>query len=313
MSYLIIDGNSIGYAAQNATALTVDGKPVQAVYHSLQSVRRAVDDNPGMTPIVLWDGDAKFRQSLYPKYKANRSEDERSKNMREEYRMQRPQIQEALRYMGVAQIMPANFEADDVAGYLVRKSTALVKKSVLCTGDQDWLQLVNALTTWYDPRKETASRCDKTAFPDRTGVRTAKQFLQCKALIGDKSDNIEGIKQIGPKAAAAIMNRWGSVESMFEVYDSEGEFKKEDFKGTDLSRPLKAINRFCGSKDEREVFARNIALMDLTDSSRDADIAKDAKVQKGAPDLDAFLDFCGERKFASITSNIHRWKHFFEG
>ena len=320
MSYLLIDGNSLGYAAQNSPSLTANDMPVQAIFYCLQMIKNAIRKNPEyVAPIVLWDGHAQFRYDLLPTYKGDRGKDERSKQMRDEFKVQRPEIIKALELLGIAQIHPENFEADDIAGFLVRRATESTKKSLLVSGDRDWLQLVNALTSWYDPRSTGTSVIGKSEFRAFTGFQNPKQFIQGKAILGDKSDSIDGVPGLGEKASVSIMDHFGSVSALVKNYREHGPFAdrkviKDGESSThasdipsSLSRFRKKLDALCGEKEVLKTFVNNIKLMDLTDPSRDEEIKEDCKIVRSRRDHDGFLDFCGHHKFASIIRNQNEW------
>ena len=103
MSYMLIDGNSIGYAAQMSPTLTCDGEPVQAIFYTLNIIRRVVRAYPGYReyrPIVLWDGRPKARLELYPEYKAKREDTDEKVDIRAEYHKQVPAIRKLLKAQG---------------------------------------------------------------------------------------------------------------------------------------------------------------------------------------------------------------------
>ena len=309
MSFLLIDANSLGFAAQNSSRLSANNEPVQAIYYTLRMVKSAIEANPSYKhPIVLWDGKSKRRLSLFPEYKAKRKANPKMEEARKEYHRQRPEIVKALSYLGMTQIYPRDFEADDLAGYLVRKNAKAVKKTMLVSGDRDWLQLVNALTSWYDPRSTGTSVIDKSEFKGFTGFSSTQKFLQGKAILGDTSDCIDGVPGLGEKAAVAIMDQFGSVEGLIEDYQANGPFSKRKDLDKSLSRFRKKLDGLAGDESVQELFYRNMALMDLTQDEFDDEMAGDCRLLRSKPNLDKFVDFCGHHKFASILRNIDDWK-----
>lgn len=303
---LLVDGNNIGYAAQNSPALTYEGQPIHALFHSLKMLKTALraysSEKPKM--IVLWDGRAQWRFDLYPEYKSNRGKDSKGKEMKEQFKLQQPKILKALKMLGVDQIVGKGYEADDVAGFLSKAYSSQGNKVVLISGDKDWIQLVNGVTTWYDPVRERFVR--RSNFEEFTGVQTVEQFVQTKAIEGDSSDMIAGVPGLGEKACIGIMQNFGSVENLFAAYEANGgDFEKGQLPDS-LSRPRNKINDFC--REGREVFYRNMKLMDL----RNVPVERDQlKVVKGQQDFIEFRQFCLEHAFHSIIREMVAWENLF--
>ena len=122
--YLLIDGNSIGHAANNGTPLHVGTQQVQAIFGFVRSMRALMGVYGALTPLVLWDG-ASWRKMQFPDYKANRDKEAtksyeiKAQAAKESFKKQVPAIRKALTLLGIDQIMAANMEADDLAGILV--------------------------------------------------------------------------------------------------------------------------------------------------------------------------------------------------
>lgn len=308
-NYQIIDGNALGYAAHSTSPLTVDGMEVQAVYQGLKMLKSAKERFPQYDKLLwLWDGRAQFRYDIFPDYKGNRTDDPEKRERKEKYQQVQPYLKRALVALGVTQVIAPDFEADDLAGYFVRRVTEQGGKAVLLTGDRDWLQLVRGNIRWYDPREKLERQCDKASFKEVTGVDTPAQFLEAKALIGDSSDNIDGVPGIGEKAAPLIMQHFGSVKGLLEHYRKHGELTKENLPA-ELSRYRKKLNDFC--RQGRSIFVRNYRLMNLNDTQRDADIKTNARVERGQRDFDAFAQLCEELRFLSILRELHVWEQLF--
>lgn len=304
---ILVDGNNIGYAAQNAGALSYEGKPVQSIFHSLKMLKTALRGyaEEGYKVIVLWDGHAKWRFDIHPEYKSNRGKDEKSKQMKEDFKSQQPAIVKALNILGVDQILGKTYEADDLAGFLSKGYVEKGYNVVLMSGDKDWIQLVNSRVTWQDPIRDRFVK--RSNFAEFTGVGTSDQYVEIKALEGDKSDAIDGVPGIGEKSSLLIMEEYGSVQGLFDAFDAlEGdEFTKETLPAS-LSRYRKKINDFCSSG--RELFERNVKLMDLRDVPVNRD---DMKVVRGDQDFEKFRTFCGDYAFQSIIRELRAWEAIF--
>jgi len=290
--YLIIDGNSIGFAAHNTTVLTVAGKQVQAIFGFLRTVRKMVETYGSGGVLILWDGKS-WRKEAYSFYKADRDKDPKIAAARAHYKTQRPSIARACKLLGLPQLFAPNLEADDLAGMLVPRAVAKGARVTMATGDQDWLQLVQPGVVWMDFVREKIVTTKN--FQEFTGYVNAAAFLQGKALRGDSSDKIPGVGGIGEKGAAEMLEKWGSVEGFLEA-----------FNGGKIEKPGKKLVTFAtnaaGGVDN---FHRNMEIMDL----RSPAIPKPTKLHKTAKPLDeeGFTEFCAELAFHSILRELDKW------
>lgn len=315
---ILIDGNSIGYAAHNARELKHRTGQVQAIFFGMKMIKKAIDTygTPGRTQvIVLWDDKAKWRYDLFPEYKGKRDNTPDKAVSRREYKRQTPILRSALSILGVEQRFAKGDEADDLAGALVHNRTPN-QKILLVSGDQDWLQLVCDDVDWFDPRnteKYPGGRfIDASGFEVATGCKSAAQFVQQKALIGDSSDNINGVAGIGEKTVPLIFDNWASIPKLFAWADalSVPEVLKEDLPA-ELHRCRSIMNQFCFGPG-REVFKRNMQLMNLLSKRhRSKDIIANQVVLKSAWDENAFIDLCHEYAFMSIVTNMNQWRKTF--
>lgn len=247
---LIIDGNSLGHAAHNATKLTVGSMQTQAIFGMIKSSRLLAEKYRGWRQLVLWDGSAQWRKDIYPEYKGNRkARDEKQAAHKQAYKDQSPFVRKALQILGLRQILVSNLEADDMAGVLTRTATGEI---VLVSGDQDWLQLVRSNVTWFDPiRDYTVGMGNFTEF---TGYFSPREFLEGKALMGDTSDNIPGVGGIGEKGAPEFLAQFKSVAGFLAQCD-DGSFVPKKKAHQNLAKP-----------EGRAAFDRNLRLMNLLDA-----------------------------------------------
>lgn len=192
---------------------------------------------------VAWDRSRKstFRKEMYDQYKANRSETPA------ELRSQFVLMQKVLDNMNIPQLMHERYEADDIIGTLSSRFQKEVP-TFLLTKDQDALQLVDQYTRlWLVTSKAAEMKkevgiTDDFIIPDNTFEFTPElvkyfynlepiQIIDMKAMEGDTSDNIPGIKGVGPKAAVPLLQEFGTVEAIYEHIEgitdkkSEAEFK----------------------------------------------------------------------------------------
>lgn len=291
---LLIDGNAIGNAHSRTNKLTYAGMEVQAIFGFIKTVRSLYERVPASEQIVLWDGRARWRFEAFPDYKKSRQEGQEKPEdaaRRKAYKDQRPFIMEALTLLGVTQMIDPDGEADDLAGFLTQHTT---KPTVLITGDQDWLQLVNGHTVWFDPIRD--HKVSMKNFAEFTNCIDTRTFLQSKALQGDKSDEISGVGGIGETYANQLLLEHNSVEHFWAKCDS-GEYTPR----------LKREQRLA-SEEGREIFQRNMKLMNLIDAAKPG---PKTKITKGIYDAERFYDFCCRFGFLSIVNDFDRFTTVF--
>jgi 5'-3' exonuclease len=293
---ILVDCNSVGRAAHSATKLTVGTQQTQAVFGTIRSIRDALRSHPGFTPVALWDERAQWRFDLHPDYKGKRNETPEQQQDTAAYKSQTPFIERALHTLGVRQMRAANYEADDLAGFLVAGLTNKPENEIiLITGDKDWAQLIRPNVTWNDHRNDSKMLTVANLF-ERTGYRTPMAFLEGKVLQGDDSDGISGVGGIGKKGAPEFLAEFGSVRNFLARCDS-GDFI-----------PKKKAHVNLASKSGRALLLRNFKLMQLlkvAKPSREALV-----VDNGAYDEDAFRALCEELCFLSIIRNADTFNHF---
>lgn len=299
MSYLIIDGNSIGFASHNAKKLTVDDMEVQAIFGVLRSMRGLVLKYNSYRPLVLWDGRS-WRKDVFVEYKSNRDSTEKLVAMRDGFKKQRPYIARALSALGVPQVMAINLEADDLAGMYVAKMSARGETVVLISGDRDWLQLVSPSTMWVDPIRNLT--VTYRTFESFTGYATPAAFVEGKCLQGDNSDKVPGVGGIGKDGAKKLLAEYGSVEGFLKAFNSGG-----------IKKPGKRLTDFAtNAKGGLDRFKENRRLMCLTDPSIFPKAEK-LTVTRGEFNPDAFRTLCEDLAFHSILRDFDRWVKPFAG
>lgn len=166
--------------------------------------------------LVAWEGKENFRRVLYPSYKEKRDVDEEQLAMIEDMREQERRLKGMLRCMGVEQYYGVRCEADDVIGRLSaehgKNESNLV---VIYSGDSDLRQLVTENVVVASPGYRGALDVlyDQEQVVDKHGVIPG-HIADLKALSGDSSDNIPGVKGIGPKRAVQLIDCFGDVEGV---------------------------------------------------------------------------------------------------
>jgi len=313
---IIIDGNSIGYAAHNVRELKQNGRQVQAIFFTLKMIKSAIEKFGSSYDelVVLWDTPAKWRYEIHPEYKGKRDDDPAKRASREAYREQTPIIRKALSLLGVVQQVSPGDEADDLAAALVHNRKP-GEKILLVSGDLDWAQLVNADVTWYDPR-ERGKLIDASNFQEKTGFRNGILFSQAKAVLGDSSDNIKGVDGIGEKCLPLIFQYYRSIPGFIEGAKTHASLCQPEFlKGElpeELGRWRKKLSEFAFGPGI-DVFKRNMQLMNLhSKRHRSTEILDKSVITQTPFDEEGFVDLCASMAFLSITSRIGEWRDCFD-
>ena len=227
---LLIDGNSIMnrafYGIMGSKMLTTkDGKYTNAVYGFLAIMFKIMEDlNPDYMAVSFDLKAPTARHKMYDKYKANRH------GMPDELKEQMPMIKEVLRAMNIDIVEKEGYEGDDILGTLAKYGENQGLDVVILSGDRDTFQLATNKTTIRIPR----TKAGKTETEDYDRAKVLEEYgLEPKALIdvkglqGDTSDNIPGVPGIGPKTAIFLVQKYGTVEKLYEAIE-KGE---DDLKG----------------------------------------------------------------------------------
>ena len=220
MKLMVIDGNSIINRAFYGIKLltTKDGQPTNAVYGFVNILLKLLDEEKPEALCVTFDRKAPtFRHLAYEGYKAQR------KGMPDELAAQLPVLKDVLEAMNIPRYELDGWEADDLIGTISVKDTAAGWDTVIVTGDKDSLQLVTDTTRV----KLVSTRMGQTTTREMTPdtFREAYGFdpihiIDLKALMGDSSDNIPGVKGIGEKTAMDLIQRYQSVAAIYGDLDS---------------------------------------------------------------------------------------------
>ncbi|MFH1717777.1 MAG: DNA polymerase I [Planctomycetota bacterium] len=238
----IIDGHAHIYAAYYAPMsgqLTgPSGEPTKAVYIFTMALLGLIQRRKPDMLVVALDSKAKtFRSDIYPEYKAHRPP------MPDDLPGQIGRIEQILEAMNIPMLRVDGFEADDIIGTLAKRVAADGHDCLICTKDKDVLQLLDEHISAFDIKTDT--RMDVKAMVEKVGVRP-DQFIDCLALQGDASDNVPGIPDVGPKTALGWMQKYGSLDNLYEHVDEikgkRGENLRKFRDKAILSRELVTID-----------------------------------------------------------------------
>jgi DNA polymerase-1 len=186
---------------------TSDGTPTKAVYVFGNMLRKLLrEQQPDAVAMVMDPPGGGFRREIFPAYKATRDAQP------EELSQQIPLARELAAAWRIPLLEVPGYEADDVIATLARQAPEDVEVVIVST-DKDLMQLVGGRVTLLDTMKDR--RIGPAEVEERFGVPPA-QLLDVRALVGDSSDNIPGVKGIGEKGAAELVREWGSLERLLE-------------------------------------------------------------------------------------------------
>lgn len=218
---LCVDGNSLlNRAFYGVKPLTTrDGKNTNATFGFIKMLSNHLESvKPDYAAIAFDLKKPTFRHEKCDFYKANR------KGMPSELAEQLDDSKNAAQLLGFHMITKEGFEADDILGTLSEYGKEGIQVYIL-TGDRDSYQLVNEnVKVLYLSTKETLE-IDEKAVDEKYGV-TPKSLIEVKALMGDSSDNIPGVKGIGEKTAIDLVKRYKTVENLYECLENAEDISK---------------------------------------------------------------------------------------
>jgi DNA polymerase-1 len=208
---LLVDGHHLAYRTFHALKglTTSRGEPVQAVYGFAKSLLKALKED-GDAVIVVFDAKApSFRHEAYEGYKAGRAPTP------EDFPRQLALIKELVDLLGLARLEVPGYEADDVLASLAKKAEKEGYEVRILTADKDLYQLLSDRIHVLHPEGYLIT---PAWLWEKHGLRP-DQWADYRALTGDESDNLPGVKGIGEKTARKLLEEWGSLERLLKNLD----------------------------------------------------------------------------------------------
>tara|TARA_R110000851_G_scaffold114651_4_gene240024 strand:- start:2406 stop:3290 length:885 start_codon:yes stop_codon:yes gene_type:complete len=283
MKILTIDGNNLVHRVYWVANNIKNVKENYHVYMFLNSVKSYVELYKPDKTFMVWDEKPDYRpnkrKELLKEYKGNRNKD-----YNVEVHSGNELIKELLQDIGIPSIFPREYEADDVIGIIDKAARSesvskfyLTKKlyrHIIITVDRDLCQLINEKVSVYDPIRKY--EINNENFEEKLKYKK-EDFIKVKALQGDKSDNIPGIKGMGKVKTEKYLK--GEVEL---------------------------------TNDEIEIYNKNLQLVKLTNDSEEVNYVNE-QIYKASFDTnwDKFLDKCKELKFNNILKKDTVWYNTF--
>ena len=285
---ILIDGHALAfrqyYALERTNMKTTDGVPSWAVYGFFKSIFDLLKNknlNPDAIAVAFDVSHKTFRVEKYPEYKSNRS------SMPDPMRVQMDLIYEGLRAFNIPIYTKEGFEADDVIGTISKKACELGHKVLILTGDQDAFQLVDkeGCVKVILPSKGELIEYNWDKIYEKWGVYP-DQVVDYKALRGDTSDCIPGIKGIGEKTAQKLLDKYKTLENILADCENihENAVRYRISGGVEIAKLSKYLATIV----------------------RDLDIDFDFSLTNiELPDVKAVTDFLTKMQFYSFLRNIN--------
>ena len=216
---ILVDGNNLVFRSYFATSYSgvimknSKGFPTNAVYGFINMINKIIEEEKPEYMLVAFDKGKTFRHKKYDFYKQGRNETP------DELKMQFPKAKEVLDAMGIKHFEIDNFEADDIIGTvskMVDEEDEFI--ATIVSSDKDLLQLISDEVDVKLLKQSDFIRMDKEKFIETYGVEPIR-MIDIKALMGDSSDNIPGVKGVGEKTAIKYLSEYKSLDNLYEHID----------------------------------------------------------------------------------------------
>ena len=217
---VLVDGNNLLFRSYYATAYSgilmknSKGFPTNALYGFTSMINKIIEEESPEFMVVAFDIGKNFRKEKYDFYKEGRQDTP------DELRMQMPLARNLLNAMGIAYRELAPYEADDIIGTIAHHAELNEDYySLIVSSDKDLLQLISFETEVKLLKQTGFIRFNEKTFKEEYGIEPIR-IIDLKALMGDASDNIPGVKGIGEKTALKLLQEFGSLKGIYENIDN---------------------------------------------------------------------------------------------
>jgi len=220
----LLDGMALAYRAYFSMIRTplINSKGVNtsAIFGFVNTLNKLIDDEkPDFIAVAFDTSEPTFRHKQFPDYKATREA------MPDDLRPQIDKIKEVISAYNIPMIESHGYEADDIIGTLVKRAEKEGVVSFMVTSDKDYMQLINKNIMMYKPARSVLGQkvaeievIGPEGVVEKFGVGPEK-VTDILALMGDKVDNVPGVKGIGEKTASALIQEYGSIENLYDNID----------------------------------------------------------------------------------------------
>ena len=217
---VLVDGNNLLFRSYYATAYSGSimrnskGFPTNALYGFTGMINKIIAEENPEYMVVAFDIGKNFRKEKYDFYKEGRSETP------DDLKLQMPIAREILKAMGIAYLELAPYEADDIIGTVAKHAESNPEYyTLIVSSDKDLLQLISFETEIKLLKQSGFIRYNEESFKADYGIEPIK-IIDLKALMGDASDNIPGVKGIGEKTALKLLQEYKSLDGIYENIES---------------------------------------------------------------------------------------------
>lgn len=217
---IMVDGNNLLFRSYYATAYSGNfmrnskGFPTNALFGFTNMINKIINEENPLYMIVAFDKGKTFRHKKYDFYKGGRNETP------EELKQQMPKAKEILNAMGVCYYEIDNYEADDIIGTFAHFCDLDDDyDGTIISSDQDLLQLISDHVEIKLLKQKDYIRYNLNSFREEYGIEPIN-IIDLKALMGDSSDNIPGVKGIGKKTALKLLQEYKTLDGVYENIDS---------------------------------------------------------------------------------------------
>lgn len=238
---ILVDGNNLLFRSFYATAYqgvimkNSKGFPTNALYGFVNMMNKIIKEEQPSYIMVAFDKGKTFRHDKYEDYKAGRMA------VPEELKIQFPKAKEVLTSMGIKYFEIDNYEADDIIGTLARKVDEEDQFiATIISSDKDLLQLISDEVTVKLLKQNDSIMMDRDEFFKTYQVEPIR-MIDLKALMGDSSDNIPGVKGIGEKTAIQLLSKYESLDGVYEHLDEISPKTREKLE-TDKENAYKSFD-----------------------------------------------------------------------
>ena len=212
------------YAFINNPRITTTGINTSATFGFFNFLLELLElEKPTHLAVVFDPEGPTFRHEMYPPYKAQRPP------MPEDLRKSVPYIKSIIEGLGIKSIVVSGFEADDVIGTLAKRGEKEGFQVYMITPDKDYAQLVSERVFMYKPGR-AGNKSEVWGIPevlDHFGIERVEQVIDILGLMGDTADNVPGCDGVGPKSAATLIYKYGSIEGVYQHIDELKGKQKE--------------------------------------------------------------------------------------
>ncbi len=282
---ILVDGNNLLFRSYYATAYTgnimrnSEGFPTNGLYGFVNMINKIIHEEKPQYMMVAFDIGKTFRHEKYDKYKDGRRE------VPEDLKIQFPVAKKILTAMGIKYLECSGYEADDIIGTIsLWCENDPDYEALIVSSDKDLLQLISEETTVKLLKSKEYIMMDKSTFKETYGFEP-QNMIDLKALMGDASDNIPGVKGIGEKGAIKLLREYNCLEEIYKnIENIKGAIKTKLLEGKEVafySRELVTIYR-------------NVPL----------NVTFDEMLYKGE-NSDELIDIFNDLQFYSLLKNVH--------